>query len=78
MLGPKRVRRIVLQFDDSRPEVKVADGSVEAIWTRVSGGIALKHEPVEFDLWLRRVSESLAAEAQRSERTRQALRQLLI
>ena len=78
MLGPKRVSRIVLTLPDSRPEVQVADGGVQAIWTRVSGGIALKHERVDFDLWLRRVSESLAAEAQHSERTREALRQLLI
>jgi hypothetical protein len=78
MLGPKRVHRVVLQLTDSRPEVQVSDGIVEAVWTRVSGGIALKHERVDFDLWLQRLSESLAAEAQRSERTRAALRQLLI
>jgi hypothetical protein len=78
MLGPKRLHRVVLQLADSRPEVQVSDGNVQAIWTRVSGGIALKHEPLDFDLWLRRLSESLADEAQRSERTRAALQQLLI
>lgn len=76
--GPKRVQRVVVTLSDCHPEVQVNDGVVEAIWTRVSGGIALKHERLDFDLWLQRLSESLAAEAQRSERTRAALQQLLI
>ena len=75
--GPKRVRRIVVELDDCRPEVELADGAVEATWTRVSGGIALKHERLDFDHWLGRLSECLAAEARRSQRTREALRRLL-
>ncbi len=78
LMGPKRIHRIVITLEDSRPEVEVTDGSVEATWTKVSGGIALKHERVDFDDWLRRLSESLAAEAHRNARTRDALRQLLI
>jgi len=76
--GPKRLQRIEVTLSDCRPELQVSDGAVDAIWTRVSGGIALKHERVDFDLWLRRLSEALAEEAQRSERTRAALQQLLI
>ena len=78
LMGPKRVQRVIVTLTDCRPEVAVNDGSVEAVWTKVSGGIALKHERIDFDDWLQRLSESLAAEAQRSERTRDALRQLLI
>jgi len=76
--GPKRVQRVVVSLSDCRPEVQISDGMVEATWTKVSGGIALKHERLDLDLWLQRLSESLAAEAQHSERTREALRQLLI
>ena len=76
--GPRRVRRIVLRLDSCQPEVVVADGGVEAVWTKVSGGVALKHERIDFDEWLRRLSELLALEAQRSERTREALRRMLI
>lgn len=76
--GPKRVQRIEVTLSDCRPELQLSDGVVEAVWTRVSGGIALKHERVDFELWLQRLSESLAVEAQRSERTRAALQQLLI
>jgi hypothetical protein len=78
LLGPKRIQRVVISLTDCRPEVEVADGAVQAVWTQTSGGIALKHERIDFDDWLRRLSESLATEAQRSERTRTALRRLLI
>jgi hypothetical protein len=78
LMGPKRVHRVIVSLSDCRPEVAVENGAVEAVWTKVSGGIALKHERCDLDDWLRRLSEALAAEAQRSERTRAALRQLLI
>jgi hypothetical protein len=78
LMGPKRIERLTVSLTDCRPEVAVNNGAVEAVWTKVSGGIALKHERIDFDDWLRRLSESLASEAQRSERTRAALRQLLI
>jgi hypothetical protein len=76
--GPKAVRRIAIDAGDRRLELLSDGGSLEARCSRLSGGIVLKSEVLETDAWLAAVSETLAAEAGRSEKTRQALERLLI
>ena len=78
MLGPKRVRRMTIALPRERLELALRDGLVETSSARVSGGIALKHESLDLDEWLHRLSEALAAEAERSQAAEQALRKLLI
>jgi hypothetical protein len=65
--GPRRVRRIEVALPSERLELVSGEGSVQASWARVSGGIVLKHEPVELDEWVRRLSGALAGEAERSQ-----------
>jgi hypothetical protein len=75
--GPKRVRKIVLDSGDWRLELRLSKGVIEAFASRLSGGIVLKTEPVSVDEWIAALSEAVAAEAQRSAVTRQALERLL-
>lgn len=76
--GPKAVRRIAIDSGDRRLELLSHRGSLETRCSRLSGGIVLRSEVLETDAWLAAVSETLAAEAGRSEKTRQALERLLI
>jgi hypothetical protein len=76
--GPKQVQDILVTAGGVRLELRRAGAGVEAMRTRVSGGIALKHEPVEVDAWLGELTSVVADQAARSERTRQALEQLLL
>lgn len=76
--GPKMVRRIAIDAGDRRLELLSDDGSIETRGSRLSGGIVLRTELLDIDAWLAAVSEALAAEAGRSEKTRQALERLLI
>ncbi len=75
---PKRVQKIVLDAGDSRLELRVDGGSIEASISRLSAGIVLKTERVSVDEWISALSEAIAAEAQRSAISRQALERLLI
>jgi hypothetical protein len=78
-MGPKVVRAIAIDAGTTRLELRRSDrDQIETVCARVSGGIALKTEPIEIDGWLSALGETLAAEAGRSERTRQALERLLI
>jgi hypothetical protein len=43
----------------------------------MSGGIVLKNETLDTDAWVAEVGAALAAEAERSQQTRQALERLL-
>ncbi len=74
---PKRVQKIVLDGADKRLELNVSNGSIETSCSRLSGGIVLKSEQVSVDQWIALLSEVVAAEAQRSAVTRQALERLL-
>lgn len=76
--GGKRVRAIALDAGDQRLELELAGGALEARASKLSGGIVLKREPVDPDAWLALLGEVLAAEARRSQATRQALERLLI
>jgi hypothetical protein len=77
--GPKLVRRISVEARGDRLEL-VREGSdrVQTVRARVSGGIVIKTEPLDIDAWLDALTQALASEASRSERTRQALQRLLI
>lgn len=76
--GPKLVNRIAIDAGERRLELVSDGGSLETRCSRLSGGIVLKSEMLDIDAWLAAVSEALAAEAGRSEKTRQALERLLI
>lgn len=78
MLGPKVVRRIIVDAGDRRLELRSDGGSIETLCSRLSAGIVLKSEPIDTDAWLSALGEALAEEAGRSENTRQALERLLI
>ena len=78
MFGPKLVRQIEVDLDDQRLDLRLATGSLEARRAKLSGGIVLKSEQVDIDAWLAALGGALAAEARRSETTRQALQRLLI
>jgi hypothetical protein len=77
MFGPKVVRRITLDAGDQRLELKRAGAGIETRCSRLSGGIVLKSDTVGTDAWLTALGTALAAEAQRSQITRQALERLL-
>ena len=78
LFGPKHVREIAVEAGDERLEL--ACGPSDAIeWRRArqSGGIVLKREVLDSETWMAALSSAMAAEAQRSEQTRQALERLL-
>jgi hypothetical protein len=77
LFGPKRVRSIAVDAGGERFELRAREASVETFCARLSGGIVLKTEPVGIDEWLQRLSVALAAAADRSLTTRQALERLL-
>ncbi|MGH2915055.1 MAG: hypothetical protein ACRDMX_08705 [Solirubrobacteraceae bacterium] len=77
MFGPKQVARIALDAGGMALELRAGGGAVETYCSRTSGGIVLKRERVGTDDWLRALSEALAAQAQQSTETRQALERLL-
>jgi hypothetical protein len=78
VFGAKAVRRITVDAGDRRLELRAGDGAIETLCSRLSGAIVLKSERVETDAWLQALGEALAREAQRSEKTKQALERLLI
>lgn len=79
VLGPKLVRRIALDAGGQRLELLRTDGdAIETSCGRLSGGIIIKRETVDMETWLDVLGAALAAEAGRSQRTRQALERLLI
>jgi hypothetical protein len=79
MLGPKSVRKIVVDAGGRRLELVRSDGeAVETTCCRLSGGIVLKREALDTETWLAALGTALADEAQRSRQTRQALERLLI
>jgi hypothetical protein len=77
MFGPKRVRRIGLDAGGVRLELTAEGAAVRCTCSRLSGGIVLKREELGTDEWLHALGEALAAQAQHSQTTRQALERLL-
>ena len=77
--GPKLVRAISVDVDGGRLMLIRGDRDVlECRCARVSGGITLKTDEIDFDAWLGQLGQALAAEADKSQRTRQALERLLL
>jgi len=81
--GPKLVRRIMLDAGGERLELRHQPGrsgasSIETLRAHVSGGIVLKTETIGIDDWLVSVAAAVSAEANQSERVRQALERLLL
>jgi hypothetical protein len=76
--GPKRVQRVVIDGADQRLELRFSGASIETSCSRLSGGIVLKSDQVDMEDWIGLLSEVIAAEAQRSAITRQALERLLM
>ena len=78
MFGPKIVRKVALDGAGERLELtRSEDDVIEMRRSRLSGGIVLKSDPIDTEAWLQAVGQALAAEAERSEQTRQALERLL-
>ncbi len=76
--GPKLVSEISVQTSDGKLELLRDGGDVRAMRSRTSGGIVLKREPIDVDDWLTALTSVAAAQAQRSEITRQALQKLVL
>jgi hypothetical protein len=78
LLGPKVVRKVTVDAGADRLEMVRGDGDVvECRRARLSGGIVLKNEALDTDAWVAEVGAALAAEAERSQQTREALERLL-
>jgi hypothetical protein len=78
LLGKGPVRAITVAVGDSRYEIEHRDGSVVARRTSVVRGIALKSEEIGLDEWIDSLASHVVEEADRSERGRLALENLLI
>jgi hypothetical protein len=76
--GPKHVREIAVQAGDERLQLQRDGGAVQTSRCRVSGGIVIKTEALDVDSWLSALAVAVAAQAQRSERTRLALEQIVL
>jgi hypothetical protein len=75
--GPKRVQAIALDSGSDRLELARSGAGLEAVRSRISGGIVLRRERLDTDAWLQALAEVLSEQAQRSQQTRQALARML-
>jgi hypothetical protein len=75
--GPKLVQAIALQADNQRLELVRNGTAIDALRSKLSGGIVLKRERMDINDWLGALTEMLGNEARRSFQTRQALERLL-
>jgi hypothetical protein len=78
LFGPKQVRAITVEAAEQRLELTRIGNAIETRSSRVSGGIVLKREALDTDAWLRELGQAIGREAERSEKTRQALERLLM
>jgi hypothetical protein len=76
--GPKQVVGIAVDLAGMRLLMDRRGDHLQTAKARTSGGIVLKTEEVDVDQWLTALTAALAAEAQRSQRIRQALEGLLM
>jgi len=76
--GPKLVSEILVDAGDTQLLLRRVGADVRAARARTSGGIVLKREEVDLDAWLQELTTMVAAQAQRSERARQALQKLIL
>lgn len=77
LFGPRRVRRIALDAGDRRLELRTETAGIRTFCSRLSSGIVLRTEELDSEDWVRALGEALAAQAQHSQSTRQALERLL-
>lgn len=77
LLGRARARSVTIALGDRRYEAERHGGRVETRVRTVVRGIAIAGEPLEPDGWIDALSADLVAEAERSERARAALEELL-
>ena len=77
LLGPKPVRRITAELGDARFELEHEDGRVGCRRRELVRGIALRSDELDLGPWIDALSQALVAEADRSGRGREALKQLL-
>jgi hypothetical protein len=76
--GPKLVTEIAVDTGGERLELRRVGNDVTAVRAKSSGGIVLKTETIDIDTWLSALTAAVAAQAERSERTRLALQQLVL
>lgn len=76
--GPKLVSEIVLDTGDERLQLQRDGGRLQTARARLSGGIVIKNEALDVDAWLAALTAAVSAQAAHSERTRQALQQLVL
>jgi hypothetical protein len=75
--GPKQVKEIAVEADGQRLELRRNGTAIDAMRSKLSGGIVLKRERIDIDDWLGGLIQVLGNEARRSLQTRQALERLL-
>jgi hypothetical protein len=75
--GSKPVRRLTVELGSERFELEHEDGKVACRRRELVRGIALRSEELELGPWLDALSAAVVAEAESSERGREALRTLL-
>jgi hypothetical protein len=76
--GPKVVTEISFDSGGERLSLQRQGGRLLTTRSRSSGGIVLRTESIDTDAWLSALTGAVAEQAQRSERTRQALQQLVL
>lgn len=76
--GPRQVTEITVNAGDERLQLQRSGGQIQTVRARLSGGIVLKTEALEIDSWLSSLAAAVAGQAQRSERIRLALQQLVL
>ena len=75
--GPRPVTRISVVLGDDGFELEHDSGTVLCRQRTIVRGIALRSEELELGPWIDALSRALLAEAEKSERGRESLRQLL-
>jgi hypothetical protein len=76
--GPKLVSEISVETGGVRLSLTREGSRVKTVRAKSSGGIVLKTEVLDIDTWLSALTAAVAEQAQRSERTRLALQQLVL
>ncbi len=76
--GPKVVTEISVESGGERLTLLRDGGRVSTTRSKSSGGIVLRTEQLDIETWLSALTATVAEQAQRSERTRLALQQLVL
>lgn len=76
--GDERITRIEVSLDDLRFELDDSGKRLETRISHVVRGMRLKSDDVRLDEWIERLSRQLAATAERSAKSREAIEGLLL